>query len=338
MIAQNRQFAYNCRLKEHQRANILLSIERQTGREGDILKVIELRYLTKDYGGGKGIFDVSLAIEEGEVYGYLGPNGAGKSTTIRQLMGFSRPDSGAAFIKGFECRRGQKEIQKITGYLPGEIAFPEDMTGTSYLDLIAAMRGTKDPSMRQRLREIFEINTDVRIRRMSKGMKQKLGLIAAFMHDPEILLLDEPTSGLDPIMQNRFIELIKEEQKRGKTILMSSHIFEEVERTCRRVGIIREGILIREIPVEQLRSSGSRKYRIRFENREDAAAMEKMWKGAEPSQGGEEMEFTVRDRDINDFILSLSKVRIRSLEEKNQTLEEYFMEFYGGDGDESSLL
>lgn len=226
--------------------------------------MIDIQHLTKDYGHGKGVFDITLTIKQGEVYGYLGPNGAGKSTTMRHLMGFSKPQSGRVCIKGLECWKEQKKIQEKLGYLPGEISFPDDMTGTAYLKLIAKMRKMKDFTYAQELLNLFEINPNTSIKRMSKGTKQKIGIVSAFMHNPDILLLDEPTSGLDPLMQNRFIELVEQEKKKGKTIILSSHIFEEVEKTCDRIGMIRNGRLIKEVTIDELRHSQLKTYKIEF--------------------------------------------------------------------------
>lgn len=226
--------------------------------------MIDIQNLTKDYGHGKGVFDITLTIKQGEVYGYLGTNGAGKSTTMRHLMGFSKPQSGRVCIKGLECWKEQKKIQEKLGYLPGEISFPDDMTGTAYLKLIAKMRKMKDFTYAQELLNLFEINPNTSIKRMSKGTKQKIGIVSAFMHNPDILLLDEPTSGLDPLMQNRFIELVEQEKKKGKTIILSSHIFEEVEKTCDRIGMIRNGRLIKEVTIDELRHSQLKTYKIEF--------------------------------------------------------------------------
>ena len=228
------------------------------------MDMIDIQHLTKDYGHGKGVFDITLTIKQGEVYGYLGPNGAGKSTTMRHLMGFSKPQSGRVCIKGLECWKEQKKIQEKLGYLPGEISFPDDMTGTAYLKLIAKMRKMKDFTYAQELLNLFEINPNTSIKRMSKGTKQKIGIVSAFMHNPDILLLDEPTSGLDPLMQNRFIELVEQEKKKGKTIILSSHIFEEVEKTCDRIGMIRNGRLIKEVTIDELRHSQLKTYKIEF--------------------------------------------------------------------------
>lgn len=173
---------------------------KQQIRSVDYFDVISIIHLTKDYGGNKGVFDISLKIREGEVYGYLGPNGAGKSTTMRHLMGFSKSQSGKVEIFGFDCWKQQKDIQKRVGYLPGEISFPEDMTGLEYLKLTAKMRKMSSLSYAQELLDYFEITPNIGIRRMSKGMKQKIGIVSAFMHNPDVLLLDEPSSGLDPLM------------------------------------------------------------------------------------------------------------------------------------------
>ena len=291
---------------------------------------IEIEHLTKDYGNGKGVFDVSLAIKQGEVYGYLGPNGAGKSTTMRHLMGFSKPQSGTVTILGLECLSNQKEIQGKLGYLPGEIAFQEDMTGIAYLKLIAKMRHMKDFSYGEKLIDFFELDPSGGIKRMSKGMKQKIGIVAAFMHDPQILLLDEPTSGLDPLMQNRFVELIEKEKKRGKTILLSSHIFEEVEKTCDRIGMIRKGKLVKEFTVDELRHSQLKTYKIEFAVSSDMEKMKEVYPDAVFKEDRRQMIVSINDGQINALIRQLAKCDVHFLKEEKHTLEEYFMQFYGG--------
>jgi len=160
--------------------------------------IINIEGLTKDYGNHKGIFDLTFCVEEGEVFGYLGPNGAGKTTTIRHLLGFLTPDKGSSQILGMDTRTRSADIMKYLGYLPGEIAFFDQMTGIEFLKFMGEMRGLNDTKLRDRLIDLFQLDTKSRIRKMSKGMKQKLGLICAFMHDPKVLILDEPTSGLDP--------------------------------------------------------------------------------------------------------------------------------------------
>lgn len=294
------------------------------------MNIIEIEHLTKDYGNGRGVFDVSLAIKQGEVYGYLGPNGAGKSTTMRHLMGFSRPQSGTVNILGLECWSNQKEIQGRMGYLPGEIAFQDDMTGIAYLKLIAKMRHMKDFSYGEKLIDFFELDPSGGIKRMSKGMKQKIGIVAAFMHDPQILLLDEPTSGLDPLMQNRFVELIEKEKKRGKTILLSSHIFEEVEKTCDRIGMIRRGKLVKEFTVDELRHSQLKTYKIEFAVSSDMEKMKEVYPDAVFKGDRRQMIVSINDGQINELIRQLAKCDVHFLKEEKHTLEEYFMQFYGG--------
>lgn len=295
------------------------------------MNIIHINNLTKDYGDGKGIFDVSIKIKKGEVYGYLGPNGAGKSTTMRHLMGFCKPQRGSASIYDMNCWDEQKIIQKKLGYLPGEISFPDDMTGTEYLKLISKMRKMPNFSYANELLDMFEINPKYKIKSMSKGMKQKIGIVSAFMHDPDILLLDEPTSGLDPLMQNRFIELVEEEKKKEKTIILSSHIFEEVEKTCDRIGMIRNGKLIKEVSIDELRNSKLKTYKIEFINDEAMRFMQDKYSNAEFDLSKCEMTVSINDSEINELIGLLSNLEVKSLMEEKHTLEEYFMQFYGGE-------
>lgn len=232
------------------------------------MNVLQIDHLTRDYGNGKGIFDVSFNVGEGEVFGFLGPNGAGKTTTIRHLMGFIRPKEGFCRIDGKDCWKARAEIQQHLGYIPGEINFFDDMSGREFLRFMARYRQIPAENRQKELLERFELNPKGKIKKMSKGMKQKLGIVAALMHDPQILILDEPTSGLDPLMQNLFIQLIAEEKARGKTILLSSHMFEEVERTCDRIGIIRQGRMVAIDSVDTLRSRHLRTYTVQLDTPE----------------------------------------------------------------------
>lgn len=232
------------------------------------MNVLQIDHLTRNYGNGKGIFDVSFNVGEGEVFGFLGPNGAGKTTTIRHLMGFIRPKEGFCRIDGKDCWKARAEIQQHLGYIPGEINFFDDMSGREFLRFMAHYRQIPAENRQKELLERFELNPKGKIKKMSKGMKQKLGIVAALMHDPQILILDEPTSGLDPLMQNLFIQLIAEEKARGKTILLSSHMFEEVERTCDRIGIIRQGRMAAIDSVDTLRSRHLRTYTVQLDTPE----------------------------------------------------------------------
>lgn len=292
------------------------------------MKVIEIKNITKDYGNKKGVFDVSFSVNKGEVLGFLGPNGAGKTTTIRQLMGFIKPDQGSVTIKGMECFKEAEEIQKSLGYLPGEIAFMDDMNGIEFIKFIASMKHLKDFSRAKELMDFFELDPNGKLSKMSKGMKQKIGIICAFMQNPDILILDEPTSGLDPLMQNKFIELILQEKKKGKTILMSSHIFEEIEKTCDRAAIIKDGRIVAVENMEDLRQSKRKLMEIRFDNSESANAFVKIMPKAEQKE--EKVIVEVKGH-MDDFIKKLSQFTVKDLEIRTQSLEELFMHFYGGE-------
>lgn len=269
------------------------------------MNAMKIENLVRDYGGGKGVFDVSFHVDQGEAFGFLGPNGAGKTTTIRHLMGFLKPKSGSCTINGLDCWRERDKVQARLGYIPGEISFFEDISGAEFLKFIAQYRGIGSQTRKEDLLERFELDPKSKIKKMSKGMKQKLGIVAAFMHDPDILILDEPTSGLDPLMQNRFIDLVAEEKKQGKTILMSSHMFEEVERTCDRIGIIRTGRMVAVDAVAALRERHTRSYTVTLENESAAEAFAADFNG-------------VRDG---------LKVTVTT----KQSLEEIFMNYYGGE-------
>ena len=293
--------------------------------------MIQIDHFTKKYGINKGVFDVNLQIGKGEVYGYLGVNGAGKSTTMRHLMGFSKPSSGVLKIAGYDCWKEQKKIQPLVGYLPGEIAFPEDMTGIAYLELIGNIRKMKDVSYRTQLIEYFDIDTKVKLKKMSKGMKQKIGIIAAFMHNPKVLLLDEPTSGLDPYMQKQFIQLVEAEKEKGKTILLSSHIFEEIEKTCDRIGMIRNGVFQREFIMSDLRHSQYKTYKIELKDENSLCKLREIYPNAKISFEKKQIVLSICDAEINELIQVLSHCEIQFLKEEKHTLEEYFMEYYGGE-------
>ncbi|WMJ23978.1 ABC transporter ATP-binding protein [Paludicola sp. MB14-C6] len=294
------------------------------------MSMIEIYNLTKDYGNNKGVFDVSFSIEKGEVFGFLGPNGAGKTTTIRHLLGFLNADSGSCTINGLNCRTSAHTIQKSLGYLPGEMPTVDDMTGTQLVKFIAELRGLNDLKKANELMERFELNPKGRIKKMSKGMKQKIGIVCSFMHDPDILILDEPTSGLDPLMQNRFVELILEEKQKGKTILMSSHMFEEVERTCDRVGIIREGKLVAIDDIDTLKASKRKNYVVSLSTQQEAQAFSQ-----EPlniiSIHNNIVTVSLQG-DMSPFLQAMTKYQVTNLDVASQSLEEVFMNYYGNGG------
>jgi len=292
------------------------------------MSVMEIDNLTRDYGKGRGVFDLSFSVEKGEVFGFLGPNGAGKTTTIRHLMGFIKPKKGGCIIGGKDCWRDSAAIQKTLGYIPGEIAFFDDMTGTDFLNFTMKYRRTKANGRMKELLDRFELDPRGKIKKMSKGMKQKVGIIAAFAHDPEILILDEPTSGLDPLMQNRFIELIIEEKAKGKTILMSSHMFEEVERTCHRVAIIKDGRLVAMDSVDALKAAQVKKYVITLESAKDATEFAKE---SLTVAGVVQNHVTVTvGSNIRELIALMNRYPVINISAPSQNLEEIFMQYYGG--------
>lgn len=295
------------------------------------MSVIEINGITKDYGKGKGVFDVSFFVEQGEVMGFLGPNGAGKTTTIRQLLGFIRPDKGTVRIQGMDCFQQADIIEGSLGYLPGEIAFIDSMNGTEFIRFVAKMKKMKNLGRAPELMELFELNSSGKIKKMSKGMKQKIGIVCAFMQDADILILDEPTSGLDPLMQNRFIELILQEKKRGKTILMSSHMFEEVERTCDRTAIIREGRLVSVEEIEKLKEGRQKIVEVTFKDEDMAKAFAKRFPKASYLPG-ESLVTAKVGRNVDDFIKDAGNYTVTDLEVRRQSLEEFFLHFYGEEG------
>jgi len=280
----------------------------------------------------RGLKEVTFQVAKGEVFGFLGPNGAGKTTMIRHLMGFIKPDAGFAQIKGLDCWHNALAVKRLVGYLPGEMNFLEHMSGLEFLNLMSGMHGDR-PIFRQRrdlLRERLELNLKQPIRKMSKGMKQKLGIIYALMLDAEVLILDEPTSGLDPLMQKVFIDLVLEEKYQGKTIFISSHMFPEVERTCDRVGIIRKGELAAVEGIQKLRQAQSRTFEITVEDEEQVQLLRERGL-AIIAVNGTGLSVKV-EGDLNPLLGGLAQVKVTEFTQKTTELEEAFMHFYEGEG------
>ena len=314
---------------------------------------IEVSKLTKDYGHGRGIFEVSFSVGEGETLGFLGPNGAGKSTTMRHLMGFSKPQSGKALINGLDTWKKHSKVIKNVGYLPGEVNLPAGLDGYGFIDMMRGLKGVKsgDPVAERRLKElldIFELDPSGDVKKMSIGEKRKLAVVTAFMDNPEILLLDEPTSGLDPVMQERFIDFIRTEKNRSKTILLSSHIFSEVEALCDRIAIIKDGRLVSTLASADVKHGLKNIFTVYFADegsmREFEEKTTKVRHFSPETQGSEDVNIiqnidrkncscsiSVDDRNINSFIRSLAAFRIRGFKEHSVSLEEFFMHFYKND-------
>jgi ABC-type multidrug transport system ATPase subunit len=226
--------------------------------------IIETEKLTKSYGEHRGIIEIDLTVDQGEVFGFLGPNGAGKTTTIRTLLDLIRPTSGRATVFGIETTVDPVAIHRRVGYIPGEFALYDRLTGGQTLEYFGNLRGGVDPTYRQSLIERFDIDPTRRFKEYSKGNKQKIGLVVALQHRPDLLILDEPTSGLDPLVQQSFYALVREAQAEGRTVFLSSHILSEVERTCDRVAIIRDGVLVKVDRTEALRDLAHHQVELRF--------------------------------------------------------------------------
>ena len=292
-------------------------------------KIIDIKELTKDYGHGRGVFDASISVEAGECYGFLGPNGAGKTTTIRHLMGFSKPDSGSTSINGMDSWQNAAQLKQDIGYLPGEIALPAGLTGRGFLKMTLKMHGCKDERFCRQLLERFALDPDKKTREMSLGEKRKLAIVAAFMHDPQILILDEPTSGLDPVMQQEFIEFVREEKQRGKTIFLSSHIFHEVDAVCDRIAIIKTGKIVSEFKADELKETQDSIYAISFS---DKSSYEKFCSRGYTLTADSEERLKVKVRvpmtDLNRFVADMSQLDIKSFHQIPFSLEDYFMDFY----------
>ncbi|MFD1357126.1 ABC transporter ATP-binding protein [Fictibacillus halophilus] len=288
--------------------------------------MIKVKKLTKRFTPEKGLFDLNFEVKKGEVFGYIGPNGAGKSTTIRHLMGFMKPDDGSSSINDQDCWTKSAEVQKLIGYLPGEIVFLEGMNGLDFLTLMQKMRRHKMTQKRDELIERFQLDVKTPIRKMSKGMKQKVGIIAAFMHDPEVLILDEPTSGLDPLMQRVFIDLILEEKQKNKTILMSSHSFQEIERTCDSAGIIKDGRLVALEDIHSLRTVQRRIFEVKVKYELDIETIHQSKLQTE-IMGKKTIHVTVQGND-QEFIQLLSRCEVEHVDTRPQDLEDIFMHYY----------
>ena len=295
------------------------------------MNVIDMKNVTKDFGHGRGVFDISFSVGEDEVYGFR-PNGAGKSTTIRQIMGFSKPDSGSITVEGLDAWSDAAEIKKNVGSLPGEIAMPENLTGKQFINFMAELRGMHDMTYTDYLIKKFQLDPSGSIKRMSLGVKRKLAVVTAFMHDPKILILDEPTSGLDPIMQQVFTKFIKEEKKRGKTILLSSHIFSEIDDTCDKISIIKDGHLISSFNADDLKHSEEKTFKIEFIDSNNLegfiSSLPNSLKLIENRSQQNQAIIKFADKDINDFIAYTSQYQMKFCSEIKFTLEDYFMSFY----------
>lgn len=309
------------------------------------MHTIEVEHLTKDYGSGRGVFDVSIEVDRGEVFGFLGPNGAGKSTTIRHLMGFSKPDSGSVRIEGVETFDRYFEVLGHVGYIPGEIALPAGLTGWEFIRMMQNLQKNHNEECLGKMLKLFELEDETlrgETKRMSLGVKRKLAVVTAFMSDPDVLILDEPTSGLDPVMQENFIRFIHEEKERGKTILLSSHIFSEIDSTCDRIAIIKDGKIVSQFVANDLKHAARKYYTVTFATPAQKAAF--LQKAAllptfclirEEATGA---YLSIEDSDLNPLIALLAEEHATTFSNRRETLEDYFLKFYKEEKDFGGAL
>ena len=292
------------------------------------MSYIEVQNVTKDYGNSKGIFDISFNIEKGEMFGFVGTNGAGKTTTIRHLLGFSKPDKGKITIKGLNPWKDSEKLMKYIGYIPGEIAFPDLKSGTDVIKSQAEFLGVKDLSYANSLIKNLQLDVRGNPRSMSKGMKQKLAIVLALMHDPEILFFDEPTTGLDPLMRDSFMNIVAEEHKKGKTILMSSHMLEELEAYSDKVGLIMNGKILDIADMETLRNSNLKLYKIEFANKEDYKKFVTMsnYEFVRKQEDYNQVTIRIQEEQIKMLMQELSKYNVKFIREVKYDLEKYFKE------------
>ena len=289
--------------------------------------VIEIENLTKDYGKNRGIFNLNLKIKRGEMVGFVGTNGSGKTTTIRCLMGYIKPTHGSCRALHKSSFEHASEIASHVGYVPGEIGFPDLATGTAFLKSQAEFFKISDMTRINEMIQKLQLDTRANLKRMSKGMKQKTALIAALMNDAEILVLDEPTTGLDPLMRVAFIDMIKEEHKKGKTIFMSSHMFNEVEDTCDKVVLISNGHIINVADMNAIRNREYQDYKIEFNNQKDYKKFKKLdYNIIRDQKEYNQVTVRLKKEEINDLFKTLISFDLKFISEVKYTLEKYFRE------------
>lgn len=289
--------------------------------------IIEIKRLTKDYGEGRGVFDIDLTVNEGEMVGFVGTNGSGKTTAIRNVMGFLKPASGGVYVNGLEAWTHSSEIVKNIGYVPGEIAFPDLPTGTAFLKSRGEFLGVKNMDYANFLVEKLQLDPRAPLKRMSKGMKQKTAIVAALMADPAVIILDEPTTGLDPLMRDAFLEIIEAEHKKGKTVFMSGHMFEELETTCDRVAMIRNGRLVDVVGMQEIENRPTKEFKIELSGREDYLAFKRYrYTIVRDQPQYNQVTVAIAGGQINRLFFDLTSFNVKFISEVKYTLEKHFRE------------
>jgi ABC-2 type transport system ATP-binding protein len=291
---------------------------------------ISIRGLSKDYGSGRGLFELDLEIQRGEVFGFLGPNGAGKSTTMRLLMDLIKPSAGSASVLGLDTRADSLEIRRRVGFLPGDLAMYAKLTGRAMLDYLASLRRGVDHSLRDSLAERFDADLERPIHQLSTGNRQKLGLIQAFMHEPELLILDEPIAGLDPLVQQSFHALLAEVSAAGKTVFLSSHTLSEVERVTNRLAILRHGRLVVVDSLENLRRVAVQRLEIEFSEPVPAEQFQALPGVREVTADG--LSLTIAfEGPADDVVKAAAGYEVRAIRTHEDDLEEIFLRYYRAD-------
>ncbi|WP_244835017.1 ABC transporter ATP-binding protein [Clostridium sp. BJN0001] len=288
--------------------------------------IIETKNLTKSYGKARGIIDLNLEVHKGEIFGFIGPNGAGKSTTIRTLLSIIYQTSGEAKIFGMDSIKDAVNIKKEIGYLPSEVNYYDDMKVRDILKYSAKFYNKDCTKRIKELSEFLELDLNKKIEDLSLGNKKKTAIIQAVLHEPKLLILDEPTSGLDPLMQSRFFEILKEENRKGTTIFFSSHILSEVQKMCSKVAIIKEGRILRVEEIEKLRKNKYKKIRIEFESEKDAEDFS--FQGVLNKKVENRTVSFIYNGQIINIVNNLYEKKIDNLWIEEPSLEEIFMHYY----------
>jgi len=298
--------------------------------------VIEITQLRKTYGSIQAVKGISMSVEQGEIFGFLGPNGAGKTTTIRCMLDVIRPTAGSIRVLGLDAQHDTMALHQCIGYLPGDVRLPGDMTGRQVINYFSRLQG-REPVLLAKLVQRFDVELKRPLRSYSKGMRQKIGVVLAFMCDPNVLILDEPTSGLDPLLQRTFNEFLLEEQARGKTIFMSSHIMSDVEKVCQRVAVIRQGELVTVEKVETLRQKAGQRITVEFGDQVTAEDLARIPGVSNIGTTNGAYHFNIGG-SMDLLIKALSQHEVIRLQAEEAPLEEVFLKFYEESQPETSSV
>jgi ABC-2 type transport system ATP-binding protein len=290
--------------------------------------VIETTNLTKFYGKSRGIENVNITVNKGDIYGFLGPNGSGKSTTIRTLLDLIRPTAGTASIFGMDCQKDTVAIKKRIGYVPGDMNLYGFMTGEKFMAYFGGIRGKYDKAAAKKYADRFDIRLDRKMKEYSKGNRQKIALIQAFINDPELVIMDEPTSGLDPLVQQTFLDLLREEAANGRTIFMSSHVLFEVEKACNRVAIIKDGAIVAQEKVEDLQKKSGRILDVKF-NEQVNPEVFRMDGVTNIAKHNGSIRMTVSG-NVRNVLKEISSHDVDDISVHQMSLEDIFLQYYSG--------